>query len=97
MGGTTHQVQVRELQCVPEDFDQEQVATVWEESVDADTDAEGTEKEIVDIWGRVHAAGASAGAGEQDGTGRHGQDLPSSVAGVDNNLVHKLTLISSIK
>ena len=97
MGGTSHQVHVRELPRVPEDFDQEKVATVWEESVEADTDAEGTEEEIFDIWGRVHAAGASPGAGEQDGTGRHGQDLPSSVAGVDNNLVDKLTLIYSIK
>ena len=59
------------------------MATVQEESVHADTGAEG-EEESKDIGGGVHAGGASPGTGEYDGDERHGQDLPSSIHEVDN-------------
>ena len=85
-------MEVREPLCGPEDLDQEQVETVWEESVDADPDAEGEEDESKDVWGGIHAAGASPSTGEPDGAEGNGQDLPSSVAGVENYPVDKLPL-----
>ena len=61
------QEQVRKPQRGQEDFNQEQVETVREESVDADTDAEGEEEDSKDIRGGVHAAGASTATAEPDG------------------------------
>ena len=62
------------------------MASGREGSVDADTDDEGEEEDSKDIWGGVHCAGASPATGEKDGyeVKGHGQDLPSSKAGVDN-------------
>ena len=85
-------MEVREPLCGPEDFDQEQVETVREESVDADHDAEGEEDKSKDVWGGIHAAGASPSTGEPDGAEGNGQDLPSLVAGVENYQVDKLPL-----
>ena len=86
------QEEIWKPQCGPENFDQEQVETLWEKNVDADSDAEGEEEECKDVWGGIHAAGASPSPGEQDVTEGYGRYLPSSVTGVDNYPMDKLHL-----